>query len=95
MLTLRLALLALLLSVLQPIAVAATGAPSTLRYTISSNGKLAGTEVDRYLPDGRVECTFEFNDRGRGPKISANYSVDENGLLTRVDDRQRLPEGSC
>jgi imidazolonepropionase-like amidohydrolase len=86
MLTLRLALLPLMLFGLQPIAVAEAGAPSTLRYTISSNGKVAGSEVDRYLPDGRVECTFEFNDRGRGPKISANYSVDQSGLLERVDE---------
>jgi Amidohydrolase family len=48
--------------------------------------KIAGSEVDQYLTNGRVECTFEFNDRGRGPKISATYTVDKNGLLVRVDE---------
>ncbi|HET6177730.1 MAG TPA: amidohydrolase family protein [Candidatus Sulfotelmatobacter sp.] len=85
MLTLRMVLLSLLVSVWQPLVVAADG-PQVLRYTISSNGKVAGGEVDTYLPGGRVECTFEFNDRGRGPKISAKYTLDSNGVPLRVDE---------
>jgi imidazolonepropionase-like amidohydrolase len=85
MFSFRLALLSLLLCVWQPIA-GATPAPQTLRYTISSNGRVAGNEIDTYLSDGHVECTFEFNDRGRGPKISAVYLLDANGLPTRVDE---------
>jgi hypothetical protein len=69
----------------QPASLAAS-APQTLRYTISSNGKVAGSEVDSYLPEGRVESTFEFNDRGRGPKISAVYIFDSSGLPLRVDE---------
>jgi hypothetical protein len=64
----------------------ATDASQTLRYTISSNGKVAGSEVDTYLPDNRVESTFEFNDRVRGPKVSAVYILDSNGLPVRVDE---------
>jgi hypothetical protein len=82
----RVALLSLLVCAWQPITVAATAPPATLRYTISSNGKVAGDEVDTYLPGGRVETTFEFNDRGRGPKVSANYVLDPNGLPLRVDE---------
>jgi hypothetical protein len=85
MLTFRMALLTLVVCVWQSNAVAAAG-PQTLRYTISSNGSVAGSEVDTYLPDGRVECKFEFNDRGRGPKISANYTLDASGLPQRVDE---------
>jgi hypothetical protein len=85
MFTFRLALLCLLLCTWQPIAVAAAGA-QTLRYTISSNGKVAGNEIDNYLPDGRVESAFEFNDRGRGPKISAVYILDANSLPVRIDE---------
>ena len=84
MFSFRLALLSLLVCTWNPIAQAA--GPETLRYTISSNGKVAGNEIDTYLPDGRVESTFEFNDRGRGPKISATYSLDSNGLPLRVDE---------
>jgi hypothetical protein len=85
MLTFRLALLSVLMGAWQPIAVAAS-APQTLRYTISSNGKIAGSEVDTYFPEGRVESAFEFNDRGRGPKISVVYILDPNGLPLRVDE---------
>ena len=85
MFRLRLALLSLSICALQPIGVAASES-LTLRYTISSNGQVAGHEVDTYLPDGHVESTFEFNDRGRGPKISANYILDSNGLPLHVDE---------
>ena len=79
----RLVLLSLLICALA-VSVAASE-PTTLRYTISSNGQVAGHEVDNYLSGG-IESTFEFNDRGRGPKISANYVLDSNGLPLRVDE---------
>jgi len=66
--------------------IAAADEARTLRYTISSNGTVAGSEVDTYLSDGRVECKFEFNDRGRGPKITATYVLDANGNPTKVDE---------
>jgi len=65
---------------------AADTASQTLRYTISSNNTVAGHEVDTYLPGGRVESTFEYNDRGRGPKISASYTVGANEMPLRVDE---------
>jgi hypothetical protein len=79
-------MLALLMCAGQPIAVAAVAGSQTLRYSIVSNGNVAGSEVDTYLPTGRVESTFEFNDRGRGPKISAVYLLDANGMPLRVDE---------
>ena len=60
--------------------------PQTLRYTILSNGRTAGNEVDVYSPGGHLDCTFEYNDRGRGPKITANYLVGADGLPSRVDE---------
>jgi cytosine/adenosine deaminase-related metal-dependent hydrolase len=60
-------------------------AQETLRYTIQSNDKAAGTEVDTFSADGRLESTFEFNDRGRGPKIAAHYVIGANGLPSRTD----------
>jgi imidazolonepropionase-like amidohydrolase len=85
MFTLRLALLSLLIWVLRPLDAAAAES-QTLRYTVVSNGKLAGSEVDNYLPGGRVESAFEFNDRGRGPKVSAVYVLDSNGMPSKVDE---------
>ena len=63
----------------------AADAPQTLRYTILSNGRTAGSEVDTYSPDGRIDSTFEFNDRGRGPKVAAHYMVAADGLPSRLD----------
>jgi imidazolonepropionase-like amidohydrolase len=56
-----------------------------LRYSIVSNGKSAGSEVDTFSPDGRIDSTFEFNDRGRGPKIEAHYVVAADGSPQRTD----------
>jgi len=60
-------------------------APQTLRYTIQSNGQTAGNEVDTYSPRGQIDCTFEFNDRGRGPKIVAHYLAAADGLPLLAD----------
>ena len=60
-------------------------AQETLRYSIVSNGKTQGSEVDVFGANGRIESTFEFNDRGRGPKIAAHYTIGANGMPSRTD----------
>jgi hypothetical protein len=60
-------------------------AQEILRYKIVSNDTVAGSEVDKFGPDGRIDSTFEFNDRGRGPKIAATYIIGANGLPLRTD----------
>ena len=60
-------------------------AQETLRYSIVSNGKTQGSEVDVFGSDGRIDSTFEFNDRGRGPKISAHYMIGANGTPSHTD----------
>src|SRR3984957_4364695 len=57
----------------------------TLRYTIVSNSKTAGSEVDTYRADGHIDSTFEFNDRGRGPKVEAHYIVARDGSPLHTD----------
>ena len=52
---------------------AAADGARTLRYSILSNGRSAGSETDSYEANGRLTSEFEFNDRGRGPKIKAHY----------------------
>ena len=59
--------------------------PLTLRYSIVSNGTTAGSEVDTYTADGHVDSTYEFNDRGRGPKISARYVLGADSMVLRAD----------
>jgi len=57
----------------------------TLRYSTLAKGRVAGTQVDTYGPDGVLESEFEFNDRGRGPKIRAFYQFGADGLPVRID----------
>ncbi|MBS0393023.1 MAG: amidohydrolase family protein [Proteobacteria bacterium] len=60
------------------------GASRELRYSVLASHGKAGTEVDRY--DGnRLDSEFEFNDRGRGPRIHAQYRFASDGLPTQVD----------
>src|ERR1700748_3523221 len=61
----------------------AADSPKTIRYTIRMAGNVAGSEVDSYFPDGHVESAFEYNDRGRGPKITARYELRPDGLISR------------
>lgn len=56
-----------------------------LRYSLVSNNTKAGAEVDTYGADGKVDSTFEFNDRGRGPKLVAHYVLNAEGAPTRTD----------
>jgi len=57
-------------------------APQTLRYSIFMSDRLAGSEVDVFYPDGHVESSYEYNDRGRGPKVSAHYALGPEGFIT-------------
>lgn len=57
----------------------------TLRYVILTAGHMAGNEVDTFGPGGRLDSTFEFNDRGRGPKIAAHYLLAPDGLPLKTD----------
>ena len=83
---LRLAWLSALLLAASHLWAADSASPQTLRYTILSNGQTAGSEVDVYNPGDHIDCTFEFNDRGRGPKVAAHYIVAADGLPLRVDE---------
>ncbi len=59
--------------------------PVTLRFSTLMNGVPGGNEVDTFHPDGTVDTDYEFNDRGRGPKVSGRYHLDQNGLPTSLD----------
>ena len=81
----RLPHLLLLACSVAPFWTSAAIAQETLRYAIVSNGKTQGSEVDVFGSDGRIDSTFEFNDRGRGPKIAAHYEIGANGMPSRTD----------
>ncbi len=57
----------------------------TLRYSVYTAGQKAGAEVDTFSADGKLTTAFEFNDRGRGPKIEAHYLIGADGVPVRTD----------
>jgi len=48
-------------------------------------GLPAGTAEARYADDGSISASFEFNDRGRGPKLEASYRVDAAGVPLAIE----------
>ena len=81
----RLASISILVAVLNCLVVTTQAATHQLRYTVLMNGKAAGSEVDTYREDGHIDSQFEFNDRGRGPKITAHYRISPTGMPLRTD----------
>ena len=75
--------LALLASL--PLAAAPPAAPQEVRYGFLFSGNKAGEAVSRVEADGGRVFTFEFNDRGRGPKTSTRVRLNEKGLPVLVE----------
>ena len=48
-------------------------------------GKLAGLQTADYADDGTLKLHYEYNDRGRGPKIDSQYAVAKDGSVTSLD----------
>src|SRR5690349_13854861 len=55
------------------------------RYTVLMMGKPAGSETSTVRRDGSREFTFEYNDRGRGPKYRTLIRLDAAGLPVSLD----------
>jgi len=64
---------------------AGSPAPEGARYTVILVGNRAGEQVVRALPSGGFDVRFEFNDRGRGPKVAERIECDAAGVPTRVE----------
>jgi cytosine/adenosine deaminase-related metal-dependent hydrolase len=58
---------------------AATG-PTVSRYTLLLMGNKAGFETSALSSDGGLQLYFEFNDRGRGPKVTEHITLNKEGL---------------
>jgi len=61
-------------------AAAAPAATQETRYTFLFSGNKAGSLVTRTEPGGELVCTFEFNDRGRGPKTETRFRLGAGGI---------------
>ncbi|HEV8580164.1 MAG TPA: amidohydrolase family protein [Thermoanaerobaculia bacterium] len=79
------ALFFLALASLSLIATAPSPAPQEVRYGFLFSGNRAGEAVSRVEANGERVYTFEFNDRGRGPKTSTRVRLDDKGLPTFVE----------
>jgi cytosine/adenosine deaminase-related metal-dependent hydrolase len=66
-------------------AAAAAGAAEPQRYAVLLSGNRAGEETVLRLPSGDLQIHFEFNDRGRGPKIDERVALDARGWPAAVE----------
>ncbi|HYN21756.1 MAG TPA: hypothetical protein VE078_12400, partial [Thermoanaerobaculia bacterium] len=98
---------ALVFLALCPLSPAFAAEPQEIRYTLELLGNKVGTAVTQVLSDRERRYTYEYNDRGRGPKIEQLVKLDERGLpvffeLTghdywknAVDERFELKDGKA
>lgn len=64
---------------------AAYAAPTEQRYQVLTSGKPSGSEVCRRPSPTEQVCDFEFNDRGRGPKLRQTLTFDaDDGTVARL-----------
>jgi hypothetical protein len=54
------------------------------RYNVLMMEKPAGVQTSSVAADGSRNLSFEFNDRGRGPKLTATVRLDEAGVPTSI-----------
>ena len=60
-------------------------AASAQQYTIMRPGQPAGQETDTPGAHGTVDVAYAYNDRGRGPDVTAHYAFDSEGIPTAID----------
>ncbi|HJU40369.1 MAG TPA: hypothetical protein VJ724_12400, partial [Tahibacter sp.] len=81
--TLRIVCSALLL-----LAAASAGAADTVEKSkVLTMGNPSGYAETTYADDGTVRTHYEYNDRGRGPKLDSVYTVGADGIPTSVETR--------
>lgn len=65
----------------------AAAAESVERSEVLTMGAKAGFQEARYADDGSVRVHYEFNDRGRGPKLDAEYRVNDDGSVSAIQNK--------
>jgi hypothetical protein len=56
------------------------------RYTFLIAGNKAGFETSSRNPDASLQFYYEFNDRGRGPKITEHIVLDGQGIPAQIEN---------
>jgi len=80
-------LAALLCLTLLPLPNAPAADQAAIHYTVFLAGNKAGFETSSRNPDGSLAFYYEFNDRGRGPKISERVALDGNGIPSQIENK--------
>ncbi|MDY6948108.1 MAG: amidohydrolase family protein [Pseudomonadota bacterium] len=73
-----------LIAALMAVGVSMSALAAATRHTVILGGNKAGIQTSSVGADGVREVTFEFNDRGRGPKLISRIELDESGLPVSV-----------
>jgi hypothetical protein len=55
------------------------------RYNVLIMEKPAGMQTSSVAADGSRRISYEFNDRGRGPKLTATVRLDDAGVPTSIE----------
>ena len=66
------------------LSVAAAASAEELRYAAILAGNRAGLETVTIAADGERQYAFEYNDRGRGPKITARIRLAADGTIAAL-----------
>jgi hypothetical protein len=57
-----------------------------VRYSVLSSGNLAGNQVVWRPADGRRHVLYQYNDRGRGPRIDTVTTLGPDGIPTAIEN---------
>ncbi len=58
--------------------------PDTTRYTVLTTEQITGKQLMWSDGPGKISYKYEFNDRGRGPKIRVNLTLDNGQVIARM-----------
>ncbi|HEX8178039.1 MAG TPA: amidohydrolase family protein [Pyrinomonadaceae bacterium] len=61
------------------------GAADQVRYTVLMMGQPAGVQISSVTPAGERRFFYEYNDRGRGPRLTTSLTLDSAGMPTHVE----------
>jgi hypothetical protein len=69
-------------------------AGSTTRYTVLFQGKPGGAQVTQVADDGTITVDYSYRDNGRGPDLKEEFTLAEDGTLSRYSGTGRSTFGA-
>lgn len=57
----------------------------TREYNVYMRGNLAGTHTSMRTENGDYQYSFNFNDRGRGPEIEQQFTLNKEGFIDNLE----------